>query len=129
MRSLVVSVLIVLALTACTTPSSGPTYAVAGRALAGPTCPVEPPSPVPGQCDPRPVAGAWLVVTDTSGREVTTLTTGGDGGFAASLAAGSYTLTPQPATGLLGVAPPITFTVSATDHPIELAVEYDTGIR
>lgn len=104
-------------------------YPVAGHALAGPTCPVEPPSPMPGQCDPRPVAGARLVVTDTSGREVTTLITGGDGGFATSLAAGSYTLTPQPATGLLGVAPSTTFTVSATDRPTELTVEYDTGIR
>jgi len=84
---------------------------------------------MPGECEPRPVAGARLVVTDSSGHEVVTLTTGQDGGFATSLAAGSYTLTPQPVAGLLGVAPPIAFTVSATDHPTNLAVEYDTGIR
>lgn len=129
MRKLGASVLVVLALVACTSPSSGPTYPVAGHALAGPTCPFEPPSPMPGQCDPRPVAGARLVVADSSGHEVATLTTGPDGGFGTRLAAGSYTLTPEPATGQLGVAPPITFTVSATDHPTDLAVEYDTGIR
>lgn len=129
MRRQVASVLITLALAACTTPSSGPTYPVAGHALAGPTCPVEPPSPAPGQCDPRPVAGARLRITDGSGHEVTTLTTSEDGGFATSLAGGSYTMTPQPVAGLVGMAAPITFTVSSTDHPTNLAVEYDTGIR
>jgi hypothetical protein len=126
---LLASVLIGFVLASCTTPPGGPTYQVGGRAVAGPTCPVEPAQPVPGQCDPRPVVGAQLVVTDDSGHEIVRLASDGDGAFSTSLPAGTYTLTPQPATGILGVAPPIQFTVSASDHPTALRVQYDTGIR
>lgn len=128
-RSVVAIIVLALSLAACSTPPSAPTYAIAGRAVAGPTCPVEPADPTPGQCDPHPVAGASLILTDERGHEVITLTTGQDGGFATSLPAGSYTLTPQPVTGLMGGAPPIEFTVSASEQPADLAVEYDTGIR
>jgi len=120
--------LLAVLLAACAGPSAA-LYRVEGLALAGPTCPVVPASPLPGQCDPRPVAGAVLVVTDASGHEVARLTTGTDGSFATDLPAGTYTLTPQPAAGLMGVAPPVAFGVSATDHPTALRVEYDTGIR
>jgi hypothetical protein len=128
MRSLVAIVVLVLSLASCSASSSAPTFAIAGRAVAGPTCPVEPADPMSGQCDPRPVAGATLIVSDETGHQVITLTTGQDGGFSTSLPAGSYTLTPQPVTGLMG-APPIEFTVSATERPADLAVAYDTGIR
>lgn len=97
--------------------------------MAGPTCPVEPPSPQPGQCDQRPVAGAVLVIADASGHEVERLTTGADGSFSARLAAGSYTLTPQPVQGLVGGATPIDFAVSESGASRQLDVEYDTGIR
>ena len=40
-----------------------------------------------------------------------------------------YTLTPQPVNGLLGTAPPLKFTVSATGSSVGLDVTYDTGIR
>jgi hypothetical protein len=129
MSNLVAIVVLALSLATCSAPPSAPTFAIAGRAVAGPTCPVEPADPMPGQCDPRPVAGATLIVTDGTGHEVVRLTTGQDGGFAASLPAGSYTLTPQPVTGLMGGAQPIEFTVSATDPQADLAVAYDTGIR
>ncbi len=129
MRRLVAIVVLALSLAACSTPPSAPTYAIAGRAVAGPTCPVEPADPMPGQCDPRPVPGATLIVTDETGHEVIRLETGQDGEFAAQLQAGSYTLTPQPVTGLMGGASPIQFSVSASDAPTDLAIAYDTGIR
>jgi hypothetical protein len=129
MRSLVAIVVLALSLATCSAPPKAPTYAIAGRAVAGPTCPVEPADPAPGECDPRPVAGATLIVTDETGHQVITLRTGQDGRFAASLPAGSYTLMPQPVNGLMGGAPPIEFAVSATEAPADLAVAYDTGIR
>jgi len=119
-----------LLLAACGAPSSSaPTYTVAGRALDGPTCPVEPASPTPGVCEPRAVAGAVLVVSDPAGHEIERMTTGGDGSFTLELAAGNYRLTPQPVTGLLGTAPVIDFTITGTARPADLHVEYDTGIR
>lgn len=115
---------------ACQSPASTPAgIAVGGRALAGPTCPVQPASPIPGQCEPRPVAGALLIVTDGSGRDVARVTTGADGTFAATLPPGTYTLVPQPVSGLIGGARPLTFTVAAGHGPTDLAVDYDTGIR
>ncbi len=115
---------------ACRSAAATPAgVAVAGRAVAGPTCPVQPASPVPGQCEPRPVAGAVLVVTDGSGHEVARMTTAADGSFTLALAPGTYTLVPQPVAGLIGGARPVTFAVSATGRPADLAVDYDTGIR
>jgi hypothetical protein len=125
----VLAAVVVLLVTGCTPSPGGTVYAVGGYALACPTCPVEPASPQPGQCDPRPVAGAVLIITDAAGRGVGRATTGADGAWTATLAAGGYTLTPQPVAGLLGVAPPIAFTVSAGRAPTDLRVEYDTGIR
>ena len=43
---------------------------IAGRVLAGPTCPVQKDPPDP-DCADRPVTGAVLVVFDSSGQEVT----------------------------------------------------------
>jgi hypothetical protein len=115
-------------------PSAGPTATTAaasvhGKAVAGPTCPVEPASPLPGECAPRLVAGAGLVFTDSAGHEVARVTTTADGTFAVSLPAGSYTLTPQPVAGLMGVAPPISVSVPETGSVPDAIVQYDTGIR
>jgi hypothetical protein len=104
-------------------------YTVHGTAAASPTCPVERASPLPGECAPRAVAGAVLVVTDAANHEVARVTTGADGGFSIGLAPGSYTLTPQPVEGLMGTAQPIAFSVPAASPLADLAVEYDTGIR
>ena len=70
-----------------------------------------------------------LVVTRSGGGEAARVTTGRDGRFSVALAAGSYTLTPQAVSGLMGVAPPIAFMVAASAVPSDLRVEYDTGIR
>ena len=103
-------------------------YQIGGHAVAGPVCPVErnPPDP---SCAPRSVGGAALVVSATNGHEVARATTGPDGRWTLALPAGAYTLTPQPVAGLVGVAPPIPFTVGAAGASVSLDTVYDTGIR
>jgi hypothetical protein len=126
----IVAVVVLGVLPAACHGPTGPTYVIGGTAVAGPTCPIVPASPLPGQCAARTVPGAILVISDAAaGREVARVTTASDGRFWASLPAGTYRLTPQPVEGLLGVAPPVTFTVSDREHPTDLRVEYDTGIR
>jgi len=110
-------------------PAASAATSVHGKATAGPTCPVEPASPIAGQCAPRVVAGAVLVITDAGKHEVTRVTTAADGTFTVVLPTGSYTLTPQPVEGLMGIAAPINFTVPATGTPADLVIGYDTGIR
>jgi hypothetical protein len=129
MRGLVVIAVLLIALAACTPAPAGSTYQIAGQALAGPTCPVEPASPLPGQCAPRPVAGAVLVITDRAGNEVARATTGADGRWTASIPAGTDTITPQPIQGLLGTARPVSVTVGAGSVPTAISIAYDTGIR
>jgi len=98
---------------------------VAGIAVAGPVCPVAkiPPDP---RCDPRPVPGARLQVTDGAGRPVARTTTDETGRFAFTLPPGRYRLVPQPVQGLLGTPGSTELTVPS---PGELTVRYDTGIR
>ncbi|OGO58216.1 MAG: hypothetical protein A2V85_14745 [Chloroflexi bacterium RBG_16_72_14] len=99
---------------------------VAGRVVAGPTCPVE--NPADPTCNPRPVAGAVLVVTGAGGAEVARVTTDATGLFRIGLQPGDYTLEPQPVEGLVGTASPVTFTVTDGNETL-LDVGYDTGIR
>jgi hypothetical protein len=75
------------------------------------------------------VVGAVLVIAASDGHEVARATTGTDGRWTVTLAAGIHALTPQPVEGLLGIAPPLQFTVSATGSSVGLDVTYDTGIR
>jgi hypothetical protein len=106
----------------------GGVLGVSGRVTAGPTCPVvrNPPDP---SCADRPVPGAVLVVTDTSGREVARATSAANGDFSIPLPAGSYVLAPQPVEGLMGTAGKVDFTIGAAGPPITFDVQYDTGIR
>jgi hypothetical protein len=120
---------LLISVVACTPAPEGPVYQIGGQALAGPTCPVEPASPAPGQCAPRPVPGAVLVITDAAGQEVTRATTGPDGHWTASVQAGTDTITPQPVEGLLGTARPVSVTVTAGSVPAAIQIGYDTGIR
>ncbi len=110
-------------------PSVAPGWSgVVGRVTAGPVCPVErvPPDPA---CAPRPVAGAVLVVSDPSGREVARATSDANGGFSIALPSGRYVLAPQPVEGLLGTVPPVEVTITAGGPPASLEIQYDTGIR
>jgi hypothetical protein len=129
MRGLSFVSLVLIAVVGCTPAPAGATYQIGGQALAGPTCPVEPASPLPGQCAPRPVSGAVLVITDAAGQEVTRATTGSDGHWTASVPAGTSTITPQPSQGLLGTARPVSVTVAAGSVPTAIQIDYDTGIR
>ena len=103
----------------------GPARGISGKATAGPVCPVErvPPDP---SCAARPVAGAVILVRDKAGAEVGRATTGADGTYFVDLPAGTYTVVPQPATGLLGTPAAQTVTVVFVT---ELDLSYDTGIR
>jgi hypothetical protein len=100
---------------------------VSGKVVAGPTCPVESSPPDP-QCAARPVAGATLLIQDLAGHTVATVVSDGDGVFYLTLPAGDYVLVAEPVDGLMGTAPPLSFSVVA-GSPVELTVEYDTGIR
>jgi hypothetical protein len=125
---IVLAVLLVLG--SCRFPgaTTAPTVPVAGRAVAGPVCPVESVSPDPS-CAPRPVAGAELVVRDADGRIVQTLRTDDDGRFATTLPPGSYRIEPQRVEGILGTAPAVDIEVRE-DSPLEdVVIVYDTGIR
>lgn len=108
------------------TTAPGPVFAVVGHVHAGPTCPVVqlPPDPA---CDDRPVAGAVIDVADASGAVVAEAVTAQDGTFSVLLAAGEYTLIPQPVEGLLGTAAEQALTVDGPVDGLDLA--YDTGIR
>jgi len=99
---------------------------VAGRATAGPVCPVERPNDP--ACAPRPVAGAVLVIRAADGSEIARFATAADGGFGQELPVGEYVLEAQPVEGLMGTPAPIPFRV-ADGHAAELDVSYDTGIR
>jgi len=108
-------------------PSPGGTgrTGIFGSALAGPTCPVE--QPGDPACAARPVPGAVVVIRDAGGAEIATAVTDESGRFFVELAAGDYTVVPQPVEGLLGVPPPVPVQVTEGETVVELA--YDTGIR
>jgi hypothetical protein len=129
MRGSILVGILLIVFAACTPASGGPTDRIGGQALAGPTCAVEPGSPLPGQCAPRPVAGAILVITDATGHEIARATTGADGHWTASVPVGTDTITPQPVQGLLGTARPISVAVGVGPAPIAIQIDYDTGIR
>jgi hypothetical protein len=102
---------------------SGP--GIAGRALAGPTCPVvrvgDP------ACNDRPVSGATILIRDAAGTVVAQMTTDADGRFQVGLPPGPYRIEPQPVEGLMGTASTLDVTVGATYKVVDIS--YDTGIR
>ena len=99
---------------------------VGGRVTASPVCPVQKVGDT--SCDPKPVAGAVLAVKDRGGTEVARFTTDTSGIYRIPLAAGTYTLEPQPVAGLMGTPAPLPFTVPSGALAI-VPVAYDTGIR
>jgi hypothetical protein len=103
---------------------------IAGRALAGPTCPVEQNPPDPA-CAERPVAGAEVVVRDGTGAEVARAVTAADGTFLVAVpGSGVYSVEAQPTKGILGT--PAALLVDVGAGPLAWAVAllaYDTGIR
>lgn len=103
---------------------------IAGRALAGPICPVEQNPPDPA-CADRPVAGAEVVVRDGTGTEVARAVTAADGTFLVPVpGSGVYSVEAQPATGILGTPAALLVDVGAGPAAWAAALlGYDTGIR
>ena len=122
--------LVVVALSAIACGGGSPTPVVsgsgiAGRALAGPICPVE----LPGDpaCAPRAVAGALVIVRGVDGAEVATAQTADDGSFKVSVPPGRYTLEGAPVEGLMGN--PTAVEIEVGDGVTTVVLRYDTGIR
>ena len=80
--------------------------AIRGRALAGPTCPVETSPPNP-ECAPVAVPEATMAIVDAGGATVATAVTDATGRFALAVAPGTYTVEPGPVETLMGGAPPV----------------------
>ena len=110
--------------------SGGPPRAIVGLVTAGPTCPVERNPPQPG-CAPRPVAGAVIVVDDSTGREVARTTSGPDGRYRVIVdRSGTFSVRGLRVAGLMGPPRPVTVTLAAGIGGVQTVdLEYDTGIR
>jgi hypothetical protein len=109
---------------------SGPPSAhtgIAGRATAGPVCPVEQVPPDPS-CAARPVANATIVIRDAAGAEVARAETAADGSFFAGIGPGAYDVEAQPVVGLIGTPGPQRVVVGAAGATT-VEIVYDTGIR
>ena len=98
---------------------------IGGVAVAGPTCPVE--RPGDSACQPHPVEGAVIVVTDAAREEVGQATTDANGRFFVALPAGRYLVTAGDVEGLMN--PPASMEVVVSDGEATIELEYDTGIR
>jgi hypothetical protein len=101
------------------------TTGVRGVVLAGPTCPVE--RAGESSCV-RAVSGAIILAVDPSGREAGRAVSDASGAYFLRLSPGTYEIVPQPVHGLMGVAAKTSVTVP-NGTPIQLDLEYDTGIR
>jgi hypothetical protein len=110
------------------TAAGGPPQVV-GTVTAGPVCPVEASPPDP-QCAPRPVAGAVIVVTDTSGLELGRTTTEPGGSYSLFVGeTGAVIVSALPVPGLPGTPSPVSITLPAPSTINRVDLEYDTGIR
>ena len=130
MRKLLVCLALVTSAVACGSASAQPHHSgIAGRVLAGPTCPVErvPPDP---QCAPRPLAARVRIVRTGHPGSRWVVGSGSDGRFRVALAPGRYTVTPLARRGspFPRPGPPQTVTVR-TGRYTRVTVTYDTGIR
>jgi hypothetical protein len=120
--------LVVAALAACSSPqpSVPPGASLTLLLTAGPVCPVEQVPPDPA-CAPRPAAGQVVAILDRE-REVARGTSDADGRIDFALPAGRYTVRAVAAAGF--PAPPADQIVDvAAGAPMELTLDYDTGIR
>ena len=127
MNRLLTAVGACLLLAACGSPATAPPAGtgIQGTVTIGPTCPVE---RVNSPCPPRPVAVA-VVVSNTSGNEVTRFRSGADGRFKVALAPGRYVLVGQgPSTASLPRPIPVSVTVTSGSYAV-VTVQFDSGIR
>jgi hypothetical protein len=124
--SRVATVLLVLILAACTPSAPSPPSTTLTLALtAGPVCPVEQNPPDP-DCAPRPVAGEVVAIV-LGDRELARGTSDADGRIRFALPAGRYVVRPME-DGTFPT-PPAEQVVDVGADPLEISLEYDTGIR
>jgi hypothetical protein len=71
---------------------------------------------------------ASLVIIDSEGARVQTVTSAADGKFQVDLAPGEYTVTPSTGADTYPIAQPVTVTVLAGNY-VDVEINYDTGIR
>ena len=123
-RTSIASVLVALALVACSASGSGDgSSGIRGRALAGPRCPVV----VEGSpCPDLPWQGTVVATAASSGDEFTVDTDAG-GGFRLPLVPGEYVLTIR-ATSSPPFAKPQTVVVEPGAF-VDVVISVDTGIR
>jgi hypothetical protein len=132
---LIALVALVLAFASACDPGAGPSRSgavtplaatgVQGVVLAGPTCPAE--RAGESSCV-RAVSGATILALDLSGSEVGRAVSDASGAYFLRLSPGAYEIVPQAVQGLMGVAAKTSVTV-ADGPPVQLDLEYDTGIR
>lgn len=109
-------------------PAAGEgTSGIAGRAVLGPTCPVEREDT---PCPDQPYAGARLRITEReTGDVAATVTADEQGRFRVPLAPGEYVIDAEPTEGRpLPFAKPVDVTVRPDEYT-DVTVAFDTGIR
>ena len=99
---------------------------IRGMVTIGPTCPVErvPPDPL---CADKPYE-ATLMILNTSGKQMATITSGKDGVFKISLPPGTYTIRPSESPSRMPYAGEQTVVVPAIGYT-DVTIQYDSGIR
>jgi hypothetical protein len=108
-----------------TVPGSG----IAGRVVAGPTCPVQrlPPDP---RCGPRPLAASLRIHPAGKRSPVETIRSGANGRFSVHLTPGLYALRPLARPGSPFPRPPSPSQVRVrAGRFAHVTITYDTGIR
>ena len=109
--------------------AAGPASGIAGRIVAGPTCPVEMVPPQPS-CAPRPLSARVRITGSGAPARHWVVQSGRDGRFRIRLAPGTYTLQPLGRPGSPLPRPPGPSRVRVTRGRFTMVrIEYDTGIR
>ena len=124
---LAVAVALAVVVAACGT-TAAPSVATGTLTLilrAGPVCPVEQNPPDPA-CAPRPVVQSVVALVEGD-REVTRGTSDANGRISFTVPYGRYTVRPISDGGF--PTPPADLIVDVGGVPVELDLDYDTGIR
>ena len=121
---------LVLLLGACGAASgAAPRSGIAGRIVAGPTCPVEPVPPQP-QCAPRPLVARLRIHRLGSHLPSTVVRSAGNGRFEVRLAPATYVVQALRQNGSFYPRPPAPVQVRVdSGHLSHITITYDTGIR
>jgi hypothetical protein len=130
MRRCCVLVALVLVLAVCDAASGRvPHSGIAGRVVAGPTCPVETVPPQP-ECAPRPLVATLRIRRVGSEEPATTVRSKANGRFRVRLWPATYVVRALPLAGFLFPRPPAARRVEVHSGRFTfITISYDTGIR